>query len=66
MIVTINGKKETFERTLSLLELIKEKGLNKDKIVIERNLEIVPKDKLETTLLSNNDSIEIIAFVGGG
>ncbi len=66
MIVTINGKKETFERTLSLLELIKEKGLNKDKIVIERNLEIVPKDKLETILLSNNDSIEIIAFVGGG
>ncbi len=66
MIVTINGKKETFERTLSLLELIKEKGLNKDKIVIERNLEIVPKDKLETTLLNNNDSIEIIAFVGGG
>lgn len=66
MIVTINGKKETFERTLSLLELIKEKGLNKAKIVIERNLEIVPKDKLETTLLNNNDSIEIIAFVGGG
>jgi sulfur carrier protein len=40
---------------------------NKNKmIVIEKNLEIVPKENFAQTLLKEGDSIEIISFVGGG
>ena len=66
MNVTINGKKETLNANLSLRDLISSKGLDKEKIVIERNREIVSRDSLDSVRLCDNDSIEIVAFVGGG
>ena len=66
MHVTINGRKETLTGQVSLLDFIKEKGLNKDKIVIEKNSEIIDKENLSTTLINKDDTIEIVAFVGGG
>jgi len=50
--------------TLSVLT--KSKGLNKDAIVIEHNGEIVSKDKWFETYINNDDTIEIVNYVGGG
>ena len=36
------------------------------RIAVERNGEIVPKSQYGETVLQNNDSIEIVRFVGGG
>ena len=66
MQITVNGKKETIDNPKTLFELIQQKGLNKDKIVVERNLEIIPRENLDRVKLSQGDSIEIVSFVGGG
>jgi len=66
MQITINGKKETFNSTETLLELIQRKSLNKDKIVVELNLKIIPQENLERALIKAGDSIEIVSFVTGG
>ncbi len=36
------------------------------RIAVERNGEIVPKSQYESTVLQENDTLEIVSFVGGG
>ena len=66
MIITINGKPEAIKMRLNLAQLIANKGLSIDNLVIEHNLRIVPKQQWQDVILSQNDAIEIINFVGGG
>lgn len=66
MIIKINGKDETIEKKLNLAELIAGKKLSPEKIVVEYNLSIVPKDEWRNVVLCEDDRIEIISFVGGG
>ncbi|MDP8266961.1 MAG: sulfur carrier protein ThiS [Candidatus Aceula meridiana] len=66
MEIKINGKSEEIEQQTNLLELVNQRGLESNKIVIEHNATIVSKEKWGATLVSEKDSIEIISFVGGG
>ncbi len=49
-----------------ILEYLKDAGYQLEKIVVERNLEIIPRDQLENVVIQENDSIEVLSFVGGG
>ncbi|KMT23220.1 sulfur carrier protein ThiS [Clostridium cylindrosporum] len=62
----VNGKELSFEREVTVKELLNELNLEEKKVVVEVNLEIVPIDKYRTFLLRENDSIEVLSFVGGG
>jgi sulfur carrier protein len=66
MLININGKSEEVKIELNLAEIILSKSLCAEKVVIEHNLRIVPKDEWENTHLQENDRIEIVSFVGGG
>lgn len=66
MILKINGKEENIEMPGNLLQLIKAKGLQPERIVVEYNRHIASRDAWETIALSNHDTLEIISFVGGG
>ena len=63
--VKINGE----ERTLAgknLLEYLKESGFEPERVVVERNLEIIPQEKLGNVIIQDEDAIEVLRFVGGG
>lgn len=63
----INGKEELIlENSMTLQEFIINRGLSPEKVVIEVNLQIIPRDEWPQINLQDNDSIEIISFVGGG
>ena len=63
--ISFNGEnRETHSRTLR--ELIEEFDLGEKKLAVELNREIVPRSKFETTLIQNDDVIEVVHFVGGG
>jgi sulfur carrier protein len=66
MIIKINGRDETVEKKLNLAGLIASKQLSPEAIVVEHNFRIVPKEEWPTVFLNENDSIEIVSFVGGG
>ncbi len=66
MIIKINGKDHVVEERLNLLELIISKKLAPEHVVLEHNLAIVPKEEWENVSLQENDSLEIVSFVGGG
>lgn len=63
--VKINGE----ERNLAgknLLEYLKESGFEPERVVVERNLEIISQEKLENVTIQDEDAIEVLRFVGGG
>ena len=66
MILTLNGKQEAIEKSLSLAALVAAKGLCPEKIVVEHNFAIISKEDWPKIMLKNQDMIEIISFVGGG
>jgi sulfur carrier protein len=66
MDIKINGKNETVEAAINLNELILNKGLIPDHIVVEHNYNIIAKEKWDNIMLKDSDNLEIISFVGGG
>jgi thiamine biosynthesis protein ThiS len=65
MNLTINGENQLrSEQTLG--ELVERLGMKPDRVAIELNREIVPRDKWPHTPLREGDSLEIVHFVGGG
>lgn len=66
MEITVNGEKKTFDRQMSLLEVLGELEVDPLRVVIERNKEIVPRPEYEKTQVADNDKLEILHFVGGG
>ena len=67
MRVRINGTEEViFEKTMTLQELVINRGLTPAQVVIEVNLRIIPREQWPQISLQDKDYIEIISFVGGG
>jgi thiamine biosynthesis protein ThiS len=65
MKLTING--ETQSSTAETLgALVEQLGMKADRVAIELNREIVPRDQWAKTLLHDGDGLEIVHFVGGG
>ena len=66
MNIVLNGEKINIADSLNVMGLIDLYELPASKVAVERNLEIVPKSAYVTTMLKENDKIEIVHFIGGG
>ncbi len=64
--IKINGKKVTFNKNKSIEILIKKLKIPLNKVAIELNKKILNKKKINKIKLNDNDSIEIVYFIGGG
>jgi len=64
--IQLNGKKVKIQRDLSIKDLIKKYRLKENKIAIELNGTILPKNHYKNKKVKNNDKIEIVQFIGGG
>lgn len=63
--VRINGKDIELENSSTIAEMLQERNVTGTMFVVEKNLEIVSKDKYHTDI-EENDSFEIVGFFGGG
>ncbi|MGE4580431.1 MAG: sulfur carrier protein ThiS [Desulfuromonadales bacterium] len=66
MTILLNGREKTLEATLTVAELIEQLQLADDRVAVELNRVIVPRQAFATTHLQDGDRIEIVHFVGGG
>lgn len=66
MRIRINGKDQEVTEARTIKDLVEMKGLDASKIVIEHNHNIVPGEDIAGIMLSENDAVEILSFVGGG
>ena len=66
MKLQINGEARDFTPPLSLASLIEQLGMKHDRVAIELNRNIVPRELWAETPLGEGDRLEIVHFVGGG
>ncbi len=69
MKLQINGEQRDFAdipSPLTLLALLEKLGMKADRVAVELNLDIAPRDRWHETLLKEGDKLEIVHFVGGG
>ena len=62
----VNGKDLISVSPMTVEDLILNTGRKPDRVAVELNGRIVPRSEYSRTLLKNDDSVEIVGFVGGG
>ncbi len=64
--IQLNGDPYEINGRTNLNELLNKLKIEKNKVAIEVNGEIVQKDKYQNLVLSKGDKVEIVHFIGGG
>jgi sulfur carrier protein len=65
MKLVINGEEKEITAA-TLADLVEQLGIKPDRVAVELNYDIIPRDKWAATNLSDGDKLEIVQFVGGG
>ncbi len=66
MELTINGEKRKINESQNLADLVKELDIQAPNFAMALNQQVVPRSKYESTVIKENDQIEIVHAVGGG
>lgn len=66
MPITVNGQQMDFRSGMTVLALLEDKGLNPATVVVELNGRIIPGDAFAEAQINDDDTLEILGFVGGG
>lgn len=66
LMIRLNGEEKHVTRGDSVAALVAQLGIDVRKVAIERNGEILPRSRYETTLLAEGDALELVTFIGGG
>ena len=66
MNLIINGEDRQFDSALTIADLLERLNMKPDRVAVEVNRELVPRERWATTQLSDDDRREIVHFVGGG
>ncbi len=69
MKLQLNGEERGFDDSpvpFTLAALVEALGMKADRVAVELNHAIVPRDRWSQTMLSEGDRLEIVHFVGGG
>ena len=64
--IQLNGDSFEIVHGTNLNELLNKLKIQKNKVAIEVNGEIVEKNKYPNLILNKDDKVEIVHFIGGG
>jgi sulfur carrier protein len=64
--LTINGQERELDAVENLSALIDRLGMRLDRVAVELNRQLVPRERWDATPVSDGDRLEIVHFVGGG
>lgn len=62
----VNGEERDVPAGVTARELVESFGLKPEVVVVERNEEVVKRDRLAHVVLAPGDRIEIIQMIAGG
>jgi thiamine biosynthesis protein ThiS len=64
--VTINGEKHSPDAGSTLTDVLRQLGLEPERVAIELDRSIVKRERWHATTVADGAEIEIVQFVGGG
>ena len=62
--IIVNGEEFEIDSGSSVAKLVEERGLDRSRVAVELNGEIVPRGTFDDTLLHDGDKVEIVHFSG--
>lgn len=64
--IRVNGIERTVAAGTTVAGLLSELSISLARVAVERNKDLVPKQKFAEIVLAEGDAVEIVQFVGGG
>lgn len=64
--VTINGKKVSLEKEISLYSFLENNNYNPRLVVIEVDKNLIKREEYKVFQVKDNMNIEVFSFIGGG
>jgi len=64
--IQLNGEMRDVPEDMTLAALLEWLKLPLDRVAVEHNLEVVPRDCWQKTPIEAGDRLEVVHFVGGG
>ncbi len=62
----VNGEERTAEKPFSVEDLLTELVGQTRMVAVERNGDVIPRRLHQTTMLREDDRLEVVTIVGGG
>ena len=62
----VNGETVNLNEPITLLDYLQREGYNLSHVVVEKNMEIITRERFGETTLGPDDDINILRFMGGG
>jgi len=66
MEIRLNGKAREVGDGITVRRLLDELGLHPQRVAVQRNLDIVKRDRYEDSILQPGDTVEILTIMAGG
>jgi len=66
MQIQLNGESFVLEEDININDFLKKLTIDKNKVAIELNKNVIPKNSYSNTVITNKDVVEIVTFIGGG
>jgi len=66
MEIRLNGKVREVADGITVRRLLDQIGLQPLRVAVQRNLDIIKRDRYEEVVLQPGDTIEILSFMAGG
>ena len=66
MQVRVNGKVREVAEGITIQRLLEELGLHPMRVAVQRNLDIIKRERFEEVVLQPGDTLEVLTFMAGG
>jgi thiamine biosynthesis protein ThiS len=66
MNIILNGESMAIPEKTTITKLLALLQFTPDRVAVEHNLDVAPKDQYSIIELTEGDQIEIVQFIGGG
>jgi thiamine biosynthesis protein ThiS len=64
--ISVNGRAMRVPAGATIASLLVLLGVEKSRVAVEKNQDVVPKKSYDETTLGAGDHVEVVTFVGGG
>ena len=66
MQIRLNGKAREVAEGITVRRLLDELGLHPMRVAVQRNLDIIKRERYEEVVLQPGDTLEVLTFMAGG
>jgi thiamine biosynthesis protein ThiS len=64
--ITVNGESRQIREGTTIAGLLEDLGFGDARVAVERNRDVIPRDRHSEVELLDGDQLEVVTFVGGG